>query len=103
MKLVGEEKPLRDRGIPQTGHKYLRGGPVVTAGGLLFMAGTQDRSLRAFDKRTGALLWTGTLPFDALGIPAIYEVAGKQYVAVTAMGDRGSNPGDAVVAFALPD
>ena len=103
VKLVGEEKTLSERGIAQTGHKYLRGGPVVTAGGLLFMAGTQDRSLRAFDKRTGALLWTGTLPFDALGLPAIYEVAGKQYVAVTAMGDRGSNPGDAVVAFALPD
>ena len=101
-------KPVGNETIPghpqsgQTGHKYLRGGPVVTAGGLLFMAGTQDRSLRAFDKATGALLWTGTLPFDAIGMPAIYEVGGKQFVAVSAMGDRGGNPGDAVVAFALP-
>jgi quinoprotein glucose dehydrogenase len=103
VKLVGEEKALTARGIPQTGHKYLRGGPVVTAGGLIFLAGTQDRSLRAFDKRSGALLWTGTLPFDAVGMPAIYQAGGKQFVAVTAMGDRGHNPGDAVVAFALPD
>ena len=103
MKLIGHEKILADRGIPPTGHKYLRGGPVVTAGGLVFMAGTQDRSLRAFDKRTGALLWTGTLPFDSMAIPAIYEVRGKQFIALTAMADQGPNPGDAVVAFALPD
>jgi quinoprotein glucose dehydrogenase len=101
--LIGHEKILADRGIPPTGHKYLRGGPVVTAGGLVFMAGTQDRSLRAFDKRTGALLWTGTLPFDSMAIPAIYEVRGKQFIAVTAMADQGPNPGDATVAFALPD
>ena len=100
---VGEEKVLTARGVPQTGHKYLRGGPVVTAGGLVFMAGAQDRSLRAFDKRDGKLLWTGTLPFDSMAIPASYQVAGKQYVVVTAMGDQGDNPGDAVVAFALPD
>jgi quinoprotein glucose dehydrogenase len=102
VKPVGSE-PIPGRPeTPQAGHKYLRGGPVVTAGGLLFMAGTQDRSLRAFDKTSGQLLWTGTLPFDAIGMPAIYEVGGKQFVAVSAMGDRGGNPGDAVVAFALP-
>ena len=101
--LVGEEPSLTARGIPPTGHKYLRGGPVVTAGGLVFMAGTQDRSLRAFDKRTGALLWTGRLPFDSVAIPAIYQVGGKQFVAITAMADQGHNPGDAVVAFTLPD
>ena len=103
---LGEAHGRRDRsraaGLPQTGHKYLRGGPVVTAGGLVFMAGTQDRSLRALDKRTGELLWTGTLPFDAIGMPAIFEVGGKQFIAVSATGDRGGNPGDAVVAFALP-
>jgi quinoprotein glucose dehydrogenase len=88
---------------PQTGHKYLKGGPVVTAGGLIFMAGTLDRSLRAFDKRTGALLWTGELPYDSVAIPAIYEVGGKQYVAISAMADRAGKHGDAVVAFALPD
>jgi quinoprotein glucose dehydrogenase len=103
MKLVGEDKRLVARGVPPTGHKYLRGGPVVTAGGLVFMAGTQDRSLRAFDARSGALLWTGQLPFDSVAIPAVYEVGGKQFVAITAMADLGDNPGDAVVAFALPD
>jgi quinoprotein glucose dehydrogenase len=102
VKLVGDEKSVTARGLPPTGHKYLRGGPVVTAGGLVFMAGTQDRSLRAFDARTGDLLWTGTLPFDAIGMPAIYEVNGRQFIVVSATGDRGGNPGDAVVAFALP-
>jgi quinoprotein glucose dehydrogenase len=102
VKLVGEEKSLAERGLAQTGHKYLRGGPVVTAGGLIFMAGGQDRSLRAYDKQTGELLWTGELPFDSVAIPAIYEVNGRQFVAITAMADRGHNPGDAVVAFALP-
>ena len=103
VKLVGEERTLAARGVPPTGHKYLRGGPVVTAGGLVFMAGTQDRSLRAFDKKTGALLWTGRLPFDSVAIPAIYQAGGKQYVAITAMADLGDDPGDAVVAFALPE
>jgi quinoprotein glucose dehydrogenase len=101
--LVGDEPHLTARGSAPTGHKYLRGGPVVTAGGLVFMAGTQDRSLRAFDKRTGALLWTGRLPFDSVAVPSIYEVGGKQFVAITAMADVGSNPGDAIVAFTLPD
>jgi quinoprotein glucose dehydrogenase len=103
VQLVGDDKRLVARGVPPTGNKYLRGGPVVTAGGLVFMAGTQDRSLRAFDSRTGALLWTGKLPFDSVAIPAIYQAGGKQFVAITAMADLGDNPGDAVVAFALPD
>jgi quinoprotein glucose dehydrogenase len=102
VKPVGDESLPGGQRSPPTGHKYLRGGPVVTAGGLVFMAGTQDRSLRAFDARTGDLLWTGTLPFDAIGMPAIYEVNGRQFIAVSATGDRGGNPGDAVVAFALP-
>jgi quinoprotein glucose dehydrogenase len=102
-RLIGDEKSLVDRGLPSTGHKYLRGGPVVTAGGLIFMAGAQDRRIRAFDKKTGQLLWTGELPFDSVAIPAIYEVGGKQFVAICAMADRGGDPGDAVVAFALPD
>jgi quinoprotein glucose dehydrogenase len=100
---VGDEPALTARGSQPTGHRYLRGGPVVTAGGLVFMAGTQDRSLRAFDKRNGALLWTGRLPFDSQAVPAIYQVGGKQYVAITAMADQGHSPGDAVVAFTLPD
>jgi quinoprotein glucose dehydrogenase len=103
VKPVGDEPSLRARGVPPTGHKYLRGGPVVTAGGLVFMAGTQDRSLRAFDKRTGALLWTGRLPFDSVSIPAIYAVGGRQFVALAAMADHGEDPGDAMVAFALPE
>jgi quinoprotein glucose dehydrogenase len=101
--LIGTEEVLAKKGIAPTGHKYLKGGPVVTAGGLIFMAGTLDRSLRAFDKRTGRLLWTGALPFDSVAIPAIYEVGGKQFIAITAMAGREGKHGDAVVAFALPD
>jgi quinoprotein glucose dehydrogenase len=101
-KLIGHEEILAKRGIAPVGHKYLKGGPVVTAGGLVFMAGTLDRSLRAFDKRSGRLLWTGTLPFDSVAIPAIYEVGGKQFVAISAMAGREGKHGDAVVAFALP-
>jgi quinoprotein glucose dehydrogenase len=100
--LHGDEKAIAARGLPATGHKYLKGGPVVTAGGLIFMAGTDDRRIRAYDSKTGALLWTGELPFSSAAIPAIYELAGRQFVVITAMADRGDDPGDAVVAFALP-
>ena len=79
VKLIGEEKTLTERGVPQTGHKYLRGGPVVTAGGLIFMAGAQDRSMRAFDKRTGALLWTGSAAVRLGGHPG-HLPGGRQAV-----------------------
>ena len=89
----GRRSPASPPGaVPPTGHKYLRGGPVVTAGGLVFMAGTQDRSLRAFDKRTGALLWTGRLPFDSVAIPAIYEVRRQAVRGHHRHGRPGSQP-----------
>jgi quinoprotein glucose dehydrogenase len=98
VKLIGDEQSLAERGVPQTGQKYLRGGPVVTAGGLVFMAGTLDRSIRAFDAATGELLWTGELPFNSLAIPAIYELNGRQFIAICAKAS-----GDAVVTFALKE
>jgi quinoprotein glucose dehydrogenase len=82
------------------------GGPVVTAGGLVFIAATNfDRKFRAFDKLTGKLLWEATLPFGGNATPITYEIAGKQYVVIFATGGkagRGGASGGIYVAFALP-
>jgi quinoprotein glucose dehydrogenase len=81
------------------------GGPVVTAGGLVFIAATNfDSKFRAFDKATGMLLWETTLPFAGNATPITYEVGGKQYVVIYATGGksgRGGKSGGVYVAFAL--
>ena len=69
------------------------GGPIVTAGGLVFIGATNfDRKFRAFDKKTGELLWETTLPFAGNATPVTYEVGGKQYVVIYATGGK-SRPG----------
>ena len=79
------------------------GGPVVTAGGLLFIAATPDSKIRGFDKDTGMLLWEETLPFPGFATPAVYEADGRQYVVVAAGGGKLGRPsGDVYVAYALP-
>ena len=81
------------------------GGAVVTRGGLLFIAATiYDRRFRAYDKRSGRLLWSTELPAAGLATPATYAVNGRQYVAIAAGGgkDRARRPGGSVIAFALP-
>jgi quinoprotein glucose dehydrogenase len=80
------------------------GGPVVTAGGVLFIAATIcDKALRAFDARTGALLWQAALPAAGNSTPAVYEVSGKQFVVIGAGGGKwGAPSGGTYVAFALP-
>jgi len=81
------------------------GGPIVTAGGLVFIAATNfDKKFRAFDKSTGELLWEVTLPFAGNATPATYEVAGRQYVVIAAGGGKalGAPSGGIYVAFALP-
>lgn len=79
------------------------GGPVVTAGGLLFIAATKDGMFRAFDKRTGKLCWETKLPAAGFATPATYEWNGKQYVVVACGGTKlGAAKGDSYVAFALP-
>jgi quinoprotein glucose dehydrogenase len=93
--------------MPATGMPNM-GGALLTAGGVAFMAGTADRTLRALDIETGAVLWSGQLPADALALPMTFEAGGRQYVAVAAGGhDRmrafSDTPlGDYLVAFALP-
>ena len=89
---------------PQLGSPSL-GGPIATAGGLVFMAGTFDAALRAFDSRTGRELWKGALPTSARSTPMTFQAPdGRQFVVVCAGGHGlpGSPPlGDYVVAFAL--
>lgn len=80
------------------------GGPIVTAGGLVFIAATLDRHLRAFDVATGRELWSGALPAGGKATPMTYSVRGRQYVAIAAGGDGDVfGKGDEIVVFALPD
>lgn len=81
------------------------GGAIVTAGGVVFVAGAMDQQLRAIDETTGRELWSGSLPAGAQSLPATYRANGHQFVVVSAGGhDRlGTTMGDYVLAFALPD
>lgn len=78
------------------------GGPVVTAGGLIFIAATKDEMFRAFDKDTGELLWQTKLPAGGYATPAVYAVDGQQFVVIAAGGGKMGTPsGDSYIAFAL--
>ena len=101
---LGEFPELAAQGLKNTGTDNY-GGPVVTAGGLLFIGATNyDKKFRVFDKSTGELLWETTLPFSGNATPITYEVDGRQYVAIAAGGgkDPKSKSGGVYVAFALP-
>jgi quinoprotein glucose dehydrogenase len=101
---LGQYPELVAKGLPDTGSENY-GGPVVTAGGLLFIGATvRDRKFRAFDKATGKLLWETLLPLSANATPATYRVNGRQYVVIAAGGDRdpATAKGGVYVAFALP-
>lgn len=99
---LGEYPVLTARGIPPTGTENY-GGPVVTAGGLIFIAATADERIRAFDKDTGKILWQATLPFGGNATPSVYMINGKQYLVISAGGAKSGRPaGGHLVAFALP-
>ncbi len=101
---LGEYPDLALRGQNKTGTENY-GGPIVTAGGLVFIGATNfDKKFRAFDKSTGALLWETTLPFAGNATPVTYEINGRQYVVIAAGGgkDPKSRPGGVYEAFALP-
>ena len=99
----GETPELAAKGLPQTGAESY-GGPVVTASGLLFIAGTKDGKVRAYDKQNGRLLWETKLPAAGFATPSTYQVNGKQYVVIACGGTKlGARKGDSYVAFALPD
>jgi len=98
---LGEYPELTDK---TTGSENY-GGPMVTAGGLVFIAATNfDRKFRAFDKATGQLLWETTLPLSGNATPITYQLDGRQYVAICATGGKGRDgkSGGIYVAFALP-
>jgi quinoprotein glucose dehydrogenase len=102
---LGEYPALVAQGVKDTGSENY-GGPIVTAGGLVFIAATNfDHKIRGFDKSTGALLWEAVLPFSGNATPITYELGGRQYVVIYATGGkapRGGPTGGAYVAFALP-
>ena len=99
---LGEFPELTKKGIPATGTENY-GGPLVTKGGLVFIAATKDEMIRAFDKTTGKVVWEYQLPAAGYATPATYSVNGKQYVVIACGGGKiGSKSGDSYVAFALP-
>ena len=101
---LGEYRELAAQGITNTGCENY-GGPVVTAGGVLFIGATNyDSKFRAFDKATGALLWETMLPAPGNATPATYEVKGRQFVVIAASSgkSRGQQAPASYVAFALP-
>lgn len=100
---LGETDSLRALGYPSTGVENY-GGPAVTQNGLLFIAATKDGYLRAFNRHTGALLWEYKLPAPAFATPAIYEVGGKQYLAIACGGEKlGTEKGNKIIAFSLEE
>ncbi len=102
---LGEFEELRARSIPKTGTPNL-GGPIVTAGGLVFIAATSDRNFRAFDKDTGQELWVTSLPASGFATPITYigPRNKKQYVVIAAGGGNkyDSKFDSKLIAFALP-
>jgi quinoprotein glucose dehydrogenase len=101
---LGEYPDLAEQGNDSTGSENY-GGPVVTAGGLVFIGATiYDSKFRAYDKSTGNLLWETTLPSPATATPATYEVDGKQFVVIAAGGGKwGAPSGGSYIAFSLGD
>lgn len=99
---LGEFSELTVKGIPPTGTEQY-GGPIVTAGRVVFIAATQDEKFRAFDKRTGAIVWEATLPASGYATPSMYMIGGRQYVVIAAGGGGlGTRSSDTYVALALP-
>jgi glucose dehydrogenase len=104
---LGDVPQLAAKGIRNTGSMYPKVGPVATAGGLIFI-GTRDRRVRAIDSSTGRTLWDYELKAALEGMPAVYEIAGREYVVFCAAAQAGLTPATeekilgAYVAFALP-
>jgi quinoprotein glucose dehydrogenase len=100
---LGEYPELSKQGLAPTGTEN-HGGPLVTAGGLLFIAATYDGHLRAFDTKTGKVVWQYKLPAGAFATPITYMVNGKQFIAIACGGTRYGLPsGGSYIALALPN
>ena len=100
---IGDYPELKAKGIHAGSENF--GAPVVTRGGLAFIAATRDEKIRAFNKKTGELLWEADLPAAGIATPAVYEVNGKEYIVIACGGGgkQRTKSGDQYVAFALPD
>jgi quinoprotein glucose dehydrogenase len=81
------------------------GGPIATGGGLIFIGATFDKKIRAIDIKTGRELWSADLPQPGMAVPSSYAVGGRQFVVIAGGGNAlaGTDVGDALVAFALPE
>lgn len=100
---LGELPELTARGIPPTGTENY-GGPIVTAGGLIFIAASKDEMIRAFDQETGEILWQAKLPAGGYATPSTYMAGGRQYLVIACGGGKmGTKSGDTYAAFALPE
>ncbi|HEY4363387.1 MAG TPA: pyrroloquinoline quinone-dependent dehydrogenase [Bryobacteraceae bacterium] len=104
---------LADKTKEVTGSFFPRGGVLVTAGGLVFVATSSDRRLRAYDEDSGKIVWEKDLPAASEGVPSMYEVNGREYLALCVSGGNGlmarggllaATPGGAgqYMVFALP-
>jgi quinoprotein glucose dehydrogenase len=101
---LGEYPELVAKGIRNTGSMNY-GGTVATAGGLVFVAATADEKIRAFESRTGRVLWEHALPAAGYATPSVYVANGREYVVIAAGGGgkNATRSSDAIVAFALPE
>ncbi len=92
---------MKAKGIPPTGTENY-GGAVVTAGGLLFIAAARDGKMRAFNKRNGKQLWEWQLSAPGFATPSVYEVNGKQFIAIACGGGKlNTVSGDAYMVFGI--
>ncbi len=101
---LGEYPELAAKGMKGTGSENY-GGPIVTAGGVLFIGATVfDRKFHAFDTRTGKLLWETELPFAGMATPSTYMIDGRQYVVTVSSGGRDPKRpiGGSYIAYTLP-
>jgi quinoprotein glucose dehydrogenase len=99
---LGEYEQLKAKGVPPTGTENY-GGPVVTAGGLVFIAAARDAKIRAFNKYTGKQVWEYDLPAPGFATPAVYELEGRMYIVIACGGGKlGTQSSDKYMAFALP-
>ena len=97
---IGETKEVLEKGIHTGTENY--GGPIVTAGGLVFLAATKDGMFRAFNKKSGKLIWETKLPYPGFATPSTYTIDGKQYIVIACGGGKlGTPSGDVYVSFAL--
>lgn len=98
---AGNSDSLQKKSGPPTGATGSPG-PIVTKGGLIFLSGSRDRRLQAYDKDRGKVLWDIKLPGNGSSTPSTFMSKGKQYIAVSVSGNE-ENPGGSVMTFALPD